>query len=99
MKKTTKNLDKSSTKINKKKEEKKGDYHVILKFNDEVHEGNTDNLEEFILNAAPERLKTNVTIQVTKNGKSTDRFLSLQNGNQVFLSKIHRENFIKQILL
>lgn len=69
-------------KVSKKEVVKK--YHLIMKFNGQVHDLYTDNLEESIMSLKPLYLKTFMTIRVEENGKVCDRVVLLKKGRMLF---------------
>ena len=80
------------------KKAKKGAYHLFIDLNDKSYEVDTDNLEEAIASFRPEILKTSLTIRVTKDGKTLDRYLYLNPARRLFNNSIALEAFVRNLL-
>jgi len=87
-----------SKKVKKTKKVKK-DYHVVLTFNFDVVEGDTNDISKFILNNAPKILRTNLRIKIiNKEGKTYERLLPLQKARRVFWGRADLIIFIKYMI-
>ncbi len=73
-------------------------YHVIAKFNDEVHEFDTYDLDQAILSLKPKTLKTKIIFRVERDGKFCERLLFVMKGKKLFINKIFRDTFIRQLI-
>lgn len=73
------------------------DYHIVLKFNDQIHDIYTENLEEAILSVKPLFLKTKLMIKIEKGDKVCERqFIGFQ-AKQFFRSPLFLKLFLKKI--
>lgn len=80
------------------KEVKPKDYHLVMKFNDQVFEALTDDLAGAILAFAPKFLKTKIVFHIEKDGKSCDRQMFVQRGKMIFRSQMFRDTFIRKLI-
>jgi len=87
------------SKKKKKTKEVKKDYHIVLNFNFEVVEGDTNDISKFILDNAPKILRTNLRIKIiNKEGKTYERLLPLQKARRVFWGRADLIIFIKYMI-
>lgn len=96
VKPVTKKATKSVKKVAPKVELNKG-YHIVLKFNDQIHDFYSENLEEAILSVKPIFLKTKLMVKIEKDGKSCERQFFGIRAKQFFRNKLFLKIFIKQI--
>lgn len=77
---------------------KVGDYHVIMSFNDKVHEFDTDDLFNSIMERKPTFLKTRIVFKVTnKEGKVFEKLLFVFGGKMLFRNKLSLNIFISKM--
>lgn len=78
--------------------EKTKTYHLVMKFNDQVFECDTDNLDESISAVRPFSLKTRVIFTITKEGKTCERIVQAFPAKQLFRNKLYRGIFIQRLI-
>ena len=78
--------------------EKTKTYHLVMKFNDQVFECDTDSLDESISSVRPFSLKTRIIFTITKDGKTCERIVQAFNAKQLFRSKLFRGIFIQRLI-
>lgn len=96
VKEVTNKVAKKVVKTIPKIEEKKG-YHLVLRFNDQVHEFYTENLEETILSVSPMILKTKLMVKIEKDGKACERQFFGLRARSFFRNKLFLKLFLKKI--
>lgn len=103
--KTTKPKVGSASKINKPKvtsnKEVKVEpklYKLYVDINDNVTELETDNLFDSIKACSPEFVRTSLTIRVTKDGKTLERFMYANKAKILFQNRIALEVFINNLI-
>lgn len=85
--------------VEKPKKEKKAEYHLVVKLNDQVFEIDTVDLAEAIKSFEPEFLRTRVIIQVTNSaGKTLERVLYLNDGKRLFNNRYTLEALIRNLI-
>lgn len=77
---------------------KKGEFQVYIKINDTETEVTTDDIAGAIISVFPEFPKTPLTVRVTKDGKTLDRYIQLQQAKRLSYDKITMESFIKNLI-
>lgn len=78
---------------------KDGDnYHVVMKFNDQVFDFETDNLEQAILEKAPRFLKTKLVFEIEKGDKKVTKMLFVRQGKMLFRNKLSLAVFISRLI-
>lgn len=82
----------------KQVKEKKKEYKVFIKINDKITEVETNDIASAILSAKPEWPKTPLTIRITKDGKTRDRYLQVKDAKRLFTNEITMQMFIKNLL-
>lgn len=95
-KKVVKPVVKKAKKPVKKVELEKG-YHIVLKFNDQIHDIYSENLEEAILSVKPLFLKTKLMVKIEKDGKVCERQFFGFRAKQFFRNKLFLKIFLKKI--
>jgi hypothetical protein len=82
----------------KKEKPAKGIYHLYVELNDKAYETDTNDIAEAIRALRPNVLKTSLVIKVTKDNKTLDRYLYLNNARRLFLNRLTLESFVKNLL-
>lgn len=76
-----------------------GKYHLVMKFNDQIFELDTDDLRASIMSVAPKTLKTRIHFEITDDQK---RFCKKQlfvfGGKMLFRSKMHMDIFLNHLI-
>lgn len=73
---------------------------VLVKINETPFEFTCNTTEEVmagILGLNKDLLKTRLVVQVTKDGKTLDRLLQLQEAKRLFYNKVAQEMFVKHL--
>lgn len=77
---------------------KTGEYHVVMTFNDKIHEFDTDDLFNSIMERKPVFLKTRIIFKVTnKEGKVFEKLLFVFGGKMLFRNKLSLNIFISKM--
>jgi hypothetical protein len=105
--KSTKQLPKEikktteTTKITKPTEKKETPktYKLVVTVNEKVSETETDDLFSAIMSFKPDFIRTAVSIEVTKNGKTQQRYIYANRAKILFQNRITLEIFIRDITL
>jgi regulatory protein YycH of two-component signal transduction system YycFG len=85
-------------KVEKVKETPKT-YKLVVSVNDTVSKTETDDLFNAIMSFKPEFIRTAVSIEVTKNGKTNQRYVYANRAKILFQNRIALEIFIRDITL
>lgn len=99
IKKTTEATE--TTKPTEKKETKETPktYKLVVTVNEKVSETETDDLFGAIMSFKPDFIRTAVSIEVTKNGKTQQRYIYANRAKILFQNRITLEIFIRDITL
>lgn len=77
---------------------KTGEYHVVMTFNDKIHEFDTDDLFNSIMERKPVFLKTRIIFKITnKEGKVFEKLLFVFGGKMLFRNKLSLNIFISRM--
>lgn len=85
------------TKTKKTVKAPKKEYKLLLKFNDQTFEIETDDLATSFTEVKPLILKTRIQIEVEKNGKKFNRIVFVPKGRMLFNNKNWLSAFIIQV--
>lgn len=73
-------------------------YSVYTKINGIVNEVETDDIASAILASKPDFPKTPLTVRVTKDGKTLDRYIQLQAAKRLYWNDVSMKIFIKNLI-
>jgi len=74
-------------------------YSIMFKFNGEVLNKRTDDIEQTILAVKPEQLHTEMYVTAKSKTWTAERKLSLQQAKRVFSDDLTRQVFINNLLI
>jgi len=74
-------------------------YKLVVTVNEKVSETETDDLFSAIMSFKPDFIRTAVSIEVTKNGKTQQRYIYANRAKILFQNRITLEIFIRDITL
>jgi hypothetical protein len=99
--KEKKEITKETTKPTEIKEtrETPKTYKLVVTVNEKVSETETDDLFSAIMSFKPDFIRTAVSIEVTKNGKTQQRYIYANRAKILFQNRITLEIFIRDITL
>ena len=86
-------------KVKKTPKVSSGQYHLIIKLNEEVFETDTDDIAEAIFALNPKRIVTKAVITITKGDQTVDRFLLAMKARMLFKNKLTAQLFAKSVSL
>ena len=74
-------------------------YKVVIFLNNQVHEIDTDNIEEALLSVKPIFLKTKVVLTIKSDNKVCEKFVYGHQARQVFRNALYRKVFLSKLIL